>query len=56
MNAAMQERLVSYVRDKGRAQRRQRMRRAYEGYMNGVDAVSDERLLVCPGAIDNGGL
>ena len=54
MNAGMQERLVSYVRDKGRARRRQRMRRAYEGYVNGVDAVSNERLLVCFGAIDNG--
>lgn len=46
MNAPMRDQLLAYVRDRGRIGRRKRMRQAYEGYMNGVDAVKDERILV----------
>jgi hypothetical protein len=46
MNPAMQEQLLAYVRDRGRTARRKRMRQTYEGYMKGVDAVTDERVLV----------
>jgi hypothetical protein len=47
MNPALQDQLLAYVRDRGREGRRKRMRQTYEGYMKGVDAVTDERVLVC---------
>jgi hypothetical protein len=47
MNPAMQDQLLAYVRNRGRTARSKRMRQTYEGYMSGVDAVTDERVLVC---------
>lgn len=46
LNAEMQAKLMAYLRDHGRSPRRQRMEAMYRGYMDGVFAVEDERLLV----------
>lgn len=42
----MQAKLLAYLRDSGRKKRRERMEAMYRGYMDGVYAVEDERLLV----------
>lgn len=47
MNPGMQEQMVTYIRDRGRSKRRQRMRQTYEGYMNGVDTTTEEILVRC---------
>jgi hypothetical protein len=45
-NAELQAQLMAYLRDRGRSRRRERMEAAYRGYMDGVFAVEDERILV----------
>jgi hypothetical protein len=46
LNAEVQAKLMAYLRGRGRKKRRERMEAMYRGYMDGVYAVEDERLLV----------